>query len=141
MILKRFPEEKQDQIEQLIVYVELMGLTGRDLVAIGGKMDREEASIKKNRNMEIIKSFDCLTIGRDSRWDVNERFKLKTAQGTYNFFSGSWEHWEVTSLSTKKKHSHRPDVYSYDLPKTDWRTRIRYAILLDIAFGKFLLDF
>jgi hypothetical protein len=38
--LKRFSEDKHEQIEQLIVWCQMMGLTGRDLVSIGGKLDR-----------------------------------------------------------------------------------------------------
>ena len=41
MKLNRFSADKQDLIEQFVEYAQLMGLSGRDLVAISGKLDRE----------------------------------------------------------------------------------------------------
>jgi len=140
-MLKRFPEAKHAQVEQLIVYAKLMGLTGRDLVSIGGKMDREERAIVIRENMSVINSFECLPIGKDSRYRVNERFKLKMAQGAYNFEYDTFDYWKVTSLRTGVRRSHQTNVYDYELAKIDWRVKLRYAMLLDIASGKFLLDF
>jgi hypothetical protein len=139
--LKRFSDDKKEQLEQFVAYAQLMGLSGRDLVAIGGKIDREQAKQRKLANMEIVKGFECLPIGSDTQHDLNTRFKLKTATGAYNFEDDSWNRWEVTSLKTKVKKFHSVDPWDYDLPKTDYRTRSRYAILLDIAAGKFQLNF
>jgi len=139
--LKRFSKDKQEQLEQFVAYAQLMGLSGRDLVAIGGKIEREQAKQKKLANMEIIKGFECLPIGSDSLHDLNTRFKLKTSTGAYNFEDDSWSRWEITSLKTKVKRTHHVDTYEWDLPKTHYRTRQRYAMLLDIASGRFKLDF
>jgi len=139
--LNRFSKDKQEQLEQFVAYAQLMGLSGRDLVAIGGKIDREQAKQRKLSNMEIIRGFDCITIGADTIHDLDKRFKLKTASGAYNFEDDGWSRWEVTSLKTKVKKTHFVDTYDYDLPKTDYRTRQRYAMLLDIASGKFPLNF
>jgi hypothetical protein len=141
MKLTRFPDAKQDQVEQLIEYAQLLGLSGRDLVAIGGKIDREQAKSRKESNMELIRGFECLPVGKDDKYDLDRRFKLKTATGTYNFDTGGWSDWTITSLKTKNKVSRSVDPYLYDLPSTDWRTKLRYAILLDIALGKFQLNF
>jgi hypothetical protein len=139
--LNRFDKSKQDQIEQLIEYAQLLGLSGRDLVAIGGKLDREQAKIRKHANMEIVRGFDCITIGADTKYELDKRFKLKTVSGAYNFEDDGWSRWEITSLKTKVKRSWRVDSYEYDLPKTDYRTRQRYALLLDIANGRLQLNF
>ena len=139
--LKRFPSEKKEQIEQLIVYAKLMGLTGRDLVAIGGQIDREEARLAREANMKIVSTFDCLPIGYDSELHLDERFKLKTSHGAYNFYCDGWNGWAVTSLKTKSKKTFKIDVTEYHLPKTDFRRKCRYALLLDIAQGKITLDF
>lgn len=140
--LNRFSQARQDQVEQLVAYAELLGLSGRDLVAIGGKMDRERARAKKVANMEIVKGFDCLPIGRDTINDYSIRFKLKTVHGAYNFDNvDGWNMWTVTSLKTKATKSHYVDMYEYDLPKTHYRVKSRYAMLLDIASGKFQLNF
>ncbi len=139
--LKRFSDDKKEQLEQFVAYAQLMGLSGRDLVAIGGKIDREQAKQRKLANMEIIRSFECLTIGADTKHDLDRRFKLKTLHGAYNFDDDGWNRWEVTSLKTKVQRVHHVDSYGYDLPKTDYRTRSRYAMLLEIASGRFKLDF
>jgi len=141
MKLNRFSEDKQEQLEQFVAYAQLMGLSGRDLVAIGGKIEREQAKQRKLSNMEIVRGFECLPIGADTRHDLDKRFKLKTVDGAYNFNDDGWGRWEVTSLRTKVKRAHSIFGNDYDLPKTDWRTRQRYAILMDIATGKFKLDF
>ena len=140
--LNRFSQARQDQVEQLISYAELLGLSGRDLVAIGGKMDRERAKVRKAANMEIVRSFDCLPIGRDTINEHSIRFKLKTGAGAYNFDNvDGWNMWTVTSLKTKATKNHYVDMYEYELPKIHYRVRGRYAMLLDIASGKFLLNF
>ena len=140
--LNRFSEARQDQVEQLIAYAELLGLTGRDLVAIGGKMDRERAKVRKAANMEIVRGFECLPIGRDILSEHAVRFKLKTAAGAYNFENiDGWNIWEVSSLKTKTTKTHSVGMHEYDLPKVHYRLRSRYALLLDIASGKFPLNF
>lgn len=141
MKLNRFSEDKQEQLEQFVAYAQLMGLSGRDLVAIGGKIEREQAKQRKLSNMEIVRGFECLPIGADTRHDLDTRFKLKTTTGSYNFENDTWDGWEVVSLKTKIKKMHRVHSYEYDLPKTNYRTRHRYAVLLDIAAGRFKLDF
>jgi hypothetical protein len=139
--LNRFSKDKQEQLEQFVAYAQLMGLSGRDLVAIGGKIEREQVKQRKLANMEIVRSFDCISIGADTKYELDKRFKLKTDIGAYNFEDQGWNRWEVASLKTKVKKTHHVDTYDYDLPKTDYRTRQRYAMLLDIYFGKFTLNF
>lgn len=139
--LNRFSKDKQEQLEQFVAYAQLMGLSGRDLVAIGGKIEREQAKQRKIANMEIVQGFECLPIGADDKYQLDIRFKLKTVDGAYNFEDDSWSRWEITSLKTKAKRTHFVDTYEWDLPKTHYRTRQRYAMLLDIASGKFKLDF
>ena len=102
MKLSRFTSDKQDLIEQFVEYAQLMGLSGRDLVAIGGKLDRESKKEVKKANMAIVKGFDCLTIGNDSQWHMDIRFKLKTPNGAYNFEIDPYS-VDITSLKTKVK--------------------------------------
>lgn len=139
--LNRFDPQKQDLIEQFVEYAQLMGLSGRDLVAIGGKLDRESKKEVKIANMAIIKGFDCLTIGADAKWQLDNRFKLKTAKGAYNFDIYPY-YVEIVSLKTKVKQRHSIDPWQYELPRvSEWRTRCRYATLLDINAGRIKLDF
>jgi hypothetical protein len=44
LLFKRFPADKQEQVRQLVAYAQLMGLDGKDLVSIGGKLDHIKAS-------------------------------------------------------------------------------------------------
>ena len=60
----RFPEEKQDQIRQLVSYCTLMGLTGKDLVSIGGKLDRIKRRKELESNLAIGLSYDCIPVGK-----------------------------------------------------------------------------
>lgn len=55
---RRFPKEKQEQIRQLVSYCTLMGLTGEDLISIGGKLARNAAKTESKRNIEIAKSYE-----------------------------------------------------------------------------------
>jgi hypothetical protein len=140
MKLNRFSEARQDQIEQLIAYAELLGLSGRDLVAIGGKLDREQSKSKKIANMEIVRSFECLPIGKDHSLD--NRFKLKTLNGAYNFECvDGWTTWQVTSLKTKVTQTHSSGMWNYQLPKSSYQKLSKYSLLLDIAAGKIPLNF
>jgi hypothetical protein len=141
MKLNRFNADKQDLIEQFVEYAQLMGLSGRDLVAIGGKLEREQKKERKLANMAIVKEFQCLPIGKDSPHHLSYRFKLKTTDGAYNFTYDGWDRYEIVSLRTKVQRMVVVHSWDHDLPKTDHRTRARYAVLLDIASGKIKLDF
>jgi hypothetical protein len=141
---KRFPENKQEQIRQFVAYAQMCGLTGKDIRSIGDKLDRERKAVERRQNMEIVKGFECLYIGNDAkRFDkncINDRFKLKTARGTYNF-KYDYYGYQVHSLTTKKTVNHRTDAYEYELPTRSYDELTRYATLLDIAHGKLKLDF
>lgn len=139
--LKRFAEEKQDQIEQLISYANLLGLSGADLVSIGGKMTRDSKRDIVKTNMEIVRGFECLKIGGD--WNISSRFKLKMPEGNYNIHNGGWSfnEWTIHSLKTKAKKTVVSYPDNYDLPRVNYQIKSRYALLLDIAAGKIKLDF
>lgn len=150
IFFKRFPAEKQEQVRGLVQYATLMGLTGKDLVSIGGKLDRLKESAERARNVEIVESFDCLLIGTDAklpkhrqRYATEERFKLKYPHGAYNFkYDGP--DWKIHSLKTGVIKSHRISYYSddYALPKSySWGKRRVCCMLLDIYNGKFTCNF
>jgi hypothetical protein len=145
LVFKRFPADKQDQVRQLVGYAMLMGLSGKDLVSIGGKLDRLKLAREKNANLEIIKGFDCLLIGQDKsrsrKEDVlDERFRLKTTTGSYSF-ENHYNGFKITSHKTKVSVTHRVDGYDYALGTISWRRRARYGMLLDISSGKITLNF
>ena len=149
MEFKRFSEDKQEQIRQFVSYAQMMGLTGKDIRSIGDKLDRIRKTEERDRNRAIIAEYECLPIGDDKRHKTHKtyfqqvldaRFKLKTARGSYNFV-GSYNIWKITSLTTKVTKNYSAYGPDYELGDIDWARRSRYAILLDINAGKFLLDF
>ena len=138
---KRFSQDKQEQIKQFVAYAQMMGLTGKDLVSIGGKLDRLKAAAECQRNKEIVKSFECLPIGSDSndRHSLNNRFKLKTANGHYKF-EAYYGGFQITSYATKAKYNYDP--LHHELGRNrDWNTYRRHCVLLDIASGQLSLNF
>lgn len=136
--LKRFSDEKQDQVEQLVAYATMLGLSGKDLISIGGKMERERASANIKHNVALIKSVQIHRIGRDL--DIEQRFKIKTDNGNYNF-EFEYSNWRVTSLKTKTFVNYTP-AGDIDLPtRFGWYKRQHYYMLYDIATGKFKLNF
>ena len=145
LTFKRFPENKQEQIRQFVAYAQMCGLSGKDIRSIGDKLDRERKAEERRQNMEIVKGFECLNIGEDAKlsdkkYRLNERFKLKTATGTYNF-KYDYYVYKVTNMLTKKTVAHKTDVWAYELPTRNYDEITRYATLLDIAFGKLKLNF
>jgi len=140
LVFKRFPAEKQEQVRGLVNYATLMGLDGKDLVSIGGKLDRMKLSRIKKSNIQVVESYECLPIGKDTKNNIDSRFKLVTASGTYHFERQN-QRWTITSLSTKKSIRHAVDHWGYDLPKVGWDRRSRYCLLLDMSSGKITLNF
>lgn len=150
IFFKRFPAEKQEQVRGLVQYATLMGLSGKDLISIGGKLDRLKETAARTRNVELAESFNCLPIGIDAKltgnrltYALNGRFKLKYPHGAYNFVYDGPD-WKITSLKTKVTKSHRCSYYSddYALPKSfNWDKRRRYCMLLDVYHGKVNCNF
>jgi hypothetical protein len=145
---KRFSKDKQEQIRQFVAYAQMCGLSGKDIRSIGDKLDRDAKAVERRQNMEIVNGFECLAIGDDRRHRhhktyfrqiLDNRFKLKTARGDYNF-KRDWASWEIKSLSTGVSKRYHPSE-DYELGVMNWDHHPRCAVLLDISFGKLKLDF
>ena len=140
--LKRFPEEKHDQIKQLMSYIELCGVTGKDLVSIGGYIDRSRKAAQSKIWAERVKSYNIEPVGKDGPRNVYERFRIKNADGTgYTFVNDGWtDRWTILSNKTLVKKSYQassrewPSSYSYGKQQL-------YDMVLDINDGLFKLDF
>lgn len=142
--LKRFPEDKHAQILQIMSYLEMCGLSGRDLVSIGGYVDRRAMSQRyqhtKQRVQEYIDQGTIRPIGSDRIDQIVNRFKLKTLNGDYNFEQDGWSDWNATSLKTKVKQ--RVRCQDRDWPAhVHWTRRHFYNMVLDIAEGDFKPNF
>lgn len=141
--LKRFPESKHEQIRQLMSYIEMCGVTGRDLVSIGGYIDRrrtnEHYNHAKSRVQEYINQKVIRPIGSDGAGQIVNRFKYKTVNGDYNF-SGDWSQWEIVSVKTKTRQRYTPTSRHWP-GHLSWNRRSFYDMVLDIADGKIQLNF
>ncbi len=141
--LKRFPESKHEQIKQLMSYITMCGVSGRDLVSIGGYIDRQRASEQyqnaKVRVQEYIDQKTIRPVGADRPDQIVNRFKFKTISGDYNF-SGDWSTWEVVNVKTKVRQHYHPT--NRDWPAhLHWNRRSFYNMVLDIAEGCIQLNF
>jgi len=111
----RFSKEKQDQVRALVNYATLMGLNGKDLVSIGGKLDRVKARREINTNRAIISNMDLRTIGKDK--DCWTRWAWVDSQGTkYYFDDVTYGSVFITNTSTKQTLRCRYD--SWAMPDT-----------------------
>lgn len=149
----RFPADKQEQVRQLVQFTTLMGLTGKDLISIGGSLERRKKTRERKANQETLKQFDCLLVGDDKKWEsdkwqkerrLDDRFRLVIRDRTYTFSHESWTEWSIVSKKTKKKvvHDVSPNLYEYALPRSsEWRREYRLILLMNIATGKLKLDF
>lgn len=135
--LKRFDKDKHEQLEGLLQWCQLMGLTGKDLVSLGGHIDRAQRAedTKKNRALADTVKFDA--VGADK--EMSSRWSLKTVNGRYTFESASWSRVYVTSNKTKVRKSFNLEYY--ELGRTSWRNRDRLNCALNIVNGKIVLDF
>ena len=142
LLFKRFPENKQEQVRQLVAYAQLMGLDGKDLVSIGGKLDRIKAAAEYKRNRSLVEtSFEFLNVGRDhGEYTLNNRWRIKTAGGSYTFEARGWDMYRVKSNRTGAVVDHRVTA-DYSLGTGDYYKRRRYAVMLDVCNGLLPLNF
>lgn len=122
----------------------MCGVSGKDLVSIGGYIDRQRVSERyraaQARVNEYIEQGTICPIGADRKDQVVNRFKYKGINGNYNFDTDGWSHWSATSTKTKVKK--RVTVTSRDWPShVNWTKRQFYDLVLDLAEGNIQLNF
>ena len=146
--LARFPESKHEQIKQLMGYIQLCGVTGRDLVSIGGYIDRERKKETSKNNLARIADLDIQLIGADKKSARREwwqqRWRVVTANGEkYDFVDDSWHHYRVYSHNTKASRSASPsNHYAHDWPNTwRWNKISAHEMMMDVVDGRFPLNF
>lgn len=64
----RFPESKQEQVRTLVSYASLLGLSGKDLISIGSKLDRIKESESLTYRKSIISQYKIKPVDND--WPV-----------------------------------------------------------------------
>ena len=132
---KRFSKDKQEQVRQLVAYTTLMGLTGKDLVSIGGKLDRIQQRKELERKLHIVKSYDVKPIGKDKK--AEGRFKLHL-NGVWYHFTITYNTVQIANQTTKRALRQHYDVES-GWGRVPWRLREVYHILWALHEGKIVL--
>lgn len=135
--LKRFDKQKHEQLEGLLQWCQLMGLTGKDLVSLGGHIDRAEKTAEAKKNRTLAESIEFEPVGADK--EMSNKWSLKTINGRYTFESSSWHQIYVTSNKTKVRKKFNLEYY--ELGRLGWRNRDRLQSALNIVNGKIVLDF
>jgi hypothetical protein len=135
--LKRFDKAKHDQLEGLLEWCQLMGLTGKDLVSLGGHIDRAQRAEESKKNRALANSIQFDPVGGDT--EMNNKWSHKNAHGRYTFESASWQRVWVTSNKTKVRKSF--SLQYYEVGRTGWRNRDRLVSALNIVNGNIVLDF
>ena len=135
--LKRFDKAKHDQLEGLLEWCQLMGLTGKDLVSLGGHIERSQqaAEAKSNRTLAETITFD--TVGGDT--EMSNKWSYLTPDGRYTFQDARWGQITVVSNKTKVRKSFRTEMYQ--LGRMHWGKRDRLQCALNIINGRIVLDF
>ena len=135
--LKRFDKSKHEQLEGLLQWCQLMGLSGRDLVSLGGHIARAQEAENAKKNRAIAEGYKCDKVGNDS--SVDSRFSLTTVNGRYAFYEHSYNSVEVLSYKTKIRKV--LTTGHWDLGKIHWTKSWRYRALLAVHAGDIVLDF
>lgn len=137
--LKRFDKEKHDQLEGLLQWCQLMGLTGKDLVSLGGHIDRAQKTEDAKKNRTLAESIVFTPVGQNDM-QMSNKWSTKNVDGDrYVFESASWQRVTVTSAKTKVR-----KVFSleyYELGRIGWQKRDRYQSALNLINGRIVLNF
>jgi hypothetical protein len=137
--LKRFDKEKHDQLEGLLQWCQLMGLTGKDLVSLGGHIDRAQKTEDAKKNRTLAESIVFTPVGQNDM-QMSNKWSTKNANGDrYVFESASWQRVSVTSAKTKVRKIFNLEYY--ELGRIGWQKRDRYQSALNLVNGKIVLNF
>lgn len=135
--LKRFDKSKHEQLEQLIAWCQLMGLEGRDLVSLGGHLDRAKKTAEGQSNRTLAETVQFDIVGNDTA--MSNKWSFKTVTGRYTFHDASWRRVNVTSNKTKVRKAFILEYY--ELGRVHWNKRDRLQCALNMIHGKIVLDF
>ena len=135
--LKRFDKAKHDQLEGLLEWCALMGLTGKDLVSLGGHIDRSQKTEEAKSNRALAETIKFDPVGNEV--EKATKWSYDTPMGRYTFQDSSWGRIVVVSNKTKVRRNARVEMYQ--LGRMSWQKRDRLNCALNIIHGQILLDF
>ncbi len=132
---KRFSKDKQEQIRQLVSFATLMGLTGKDLVSIGGKLSRIESAQEIRQRKTAVEGYDVKPIGKTP---ITSRFKLTIGDVTYHFNGDDYySEWTVKNTKTNRTLMIAPS--RNDWGRVSWNKRTMYDVLWALHQGSAVL--
>lgn len=115
---KRFSEDKQEQIRQLIAYTSLMGLSGKDLISIGNKLERIRKNAEAEKIWSLLDSFKVQGTGRytdrNFRRAYVDDFKFEYGGVTYHAQYTSWDRTTFRLNAKGKTKSKSVSMKDYD---------------------------
>lgn len=142
---RRFSDEKQDQVRALVNYATLMGLDGKDLISIGGKLNRIKERREMERNRDIADEFvkSCKPVGKDSmakggrdlrRWVYTDGTGRK-----WRFDESDYWTTKVTSDTGVTKRFRNLD--RYDISRSSGHLWTIRQVMLNVHHGTIQLNF
>ncbi len=139
LTFRRFSPEKQDQIRQLVAYTTLLGLTGNDLISIGGRLERLTRSREVRQNRELAQEhYDRLIeVWQNSR-SYGKKFIYNTFGDTK--YTIETDHWLGVNLTNNKSgKSKRQTMKSY-MTGTGFKG-LKYLVAINIHHGHVDVNF
>jgi hypothetical protein len=143
---RRFSADKQDQVRALVNYATLMGLNGKDLMSIGGKLDRIAKRRELERDIVIAEELckSCTLVGNDKKAPNTRDIR----RWTYTDGSGrKWafndaDYWQVqvTSDTGVKKRFRNLDRYDIGRAARNGSWNMKQT-MLNLHHGKIVLNF
>ena len=132
---RRFPAEKQEQVRALVNYATLMGLDGKDLVSIGGKLDRIKFKRETESNRAIVREMNVRTVGKDG--NAYQRWAWTAADGTiYHFSDTRWSDVKITNTKTKVIARVGYTTHKYPVGRWSWMGNRNLAdVMLNVYHG------
>jgi hypothetical protein len=142
---KRFSADKQDQVRALVNYATLMGLSGLDLVSIGGKLDRIAKRRELERDIVIAEELckNCTLIGNDKKSsgarDVR-RWAYTDGSGRKWRFEDA-DYWQVSVTSDTGVKKRFRNLERYNLGRGNNYSWNMKQTMLNVHNGKIVLNF
>lgn len=149
---RRFSDEKQDQVQALVNYATLMGLDGKDLISIGGKLNRIKENRERDRNSmvaeELVKACSLIGSDKQSTYDIR-RWKYKDGTGRvwkfeeadYRGTTATVRRHRLTKVTSDTGATKRfRDLERYNVGRGGVRWTMK-QVMLNVHHGKILLNF
>jgi hypothetical protein len=142
---RRFPADKQEQVRALVNYATLMGLNGRDLVSIGGKLDRIAKRRELERDLVIAEEMckSCTLIGNDKKSNTMRDIR----RWTYTDGAGrKWrfdeaDYWQVAVTSDTGVKRRFRNLERFNLGRGGNGSWNMKHTMLNVHSGKITLNF